>query len=34
MKGGLQQFQMTGDAKQVFDLKYQAVRVISFAGFV
>lgn len=34
MKGGLQQFQMTGDAKQVFDLKYQAVRVMSFAGFV
>lgn len=34
IKGGLQQFQMTGDAKQVFDLKYQAVRVMSFAGFV
>ena len=34
MKGGLQQFQMTGDAKQVFDLKYQAIRVMSFAGFV
>eukprot|EP01035_Chromulina_nebulosa_P023579 gene23579-30573_t len=33
MKGGLQQFQMTGDAKQVFDLKYQAIRVMSFAGY-
>ena len=34
MKGGMQKFQMIGDAKQVFDLKYQAVRVISAAGFV
>ena len=33
-KGGLQKFQMSGDVKRVFNLKYQAVRVMGPAGYV